>query len=144
MTGSGFGDTLTGSTAANVISGLAGDDLINGGAGADILIGGIGNDRFIFKAIADSNSSGWDTLNDFQHGADKIDVSAIDANASVAGNQAFSFGGQNTSVVAHALTWFEDGTNTVVQADVNGDSVADVMVVLLGKNLNLAQNDFVL
>ncbi|MDX8482956.1 cadherin-like domain-containing protein [Mesorhizobium sp. VK24D] len=144
LIGSGFGDTLTGSAAANVISGLAGDDLLNGGGGADILIGGIGNDRFIFKAIADSNSSNWDTLNDLQHGADKIDVSAIDANASAGGNQAFAFGGQNTSVVGHSLTWFEDGTNTIVQADVNGDTAADFMVVLLGKNLNLDQNDFVL
>ncbi|ESY94840.1 hypothetical protein X738_23020 [Mesorhizobium sp. LNHC209A00] len=42
------------------------------------------------------------------------------------------------------MTWFEDATNTIVQADINGDAVADFMVILLGKNLNLDQNDFAL
>ncbi|MFB9984725.1 M10 family metallopeptidase C-terminal domain-containing protein, partial [Mesorhizobium kowhaii] len=144
LIGSAFGDTLTGNGSNNNISGLAGNDAINGGAGADILIGGIGNDRFVFNAVADSNPSSWDTLNDFQHGADSIDVSAIDANSSVGGNQAFAFGGQNSSIVAHALTWFESGGNTVVQADANGDNIADLLFVLVGNNLSINSSDFIL
>ena len=97
---------------------------------------------FIFAALADSSPANPDTITDFVHGSDIIDLSAIDANTSVKTDQAFLFGGQNATVVAHSVTWTESGGNTIVQADVNGDAIADF--VLLGTNLHLTQLDFVL
>ena len=162
LTGSAFNDTLTGSTAANVLMGLAGNDTLNGGAGADMLNGGAGNDtlvggsgadiltggldadRFVFSALADSAPGTPDLLTDFEHGIDIIDLSAIDANTSLSGNQAFAFSGQNANVVARSVTWFESGGNTIIQADVNGNTTADLMITLTGTNHTLSATDFIL
>ncbi len=144
LTGSAFDDVLTGSSGANTLMGLDGNDTLNGGAGADILTGGAGADRFVYSATTDSSPGAPDIITDFSHGADIIDLSAIDANASLIGNQAFGFADLNPNVVAHSVTWSESGGNTIIQADVNGDTTADLMLVLTGTNLHLAGSDFIL
>jgi hypothetical protein len=70
--------------------------------------------------------------------------SAIDANTGKGGDQAFLFGGQDANVVAHSMTRTESGANTIVHADVNGDTTADLQMVLIGTNLHLSQFDFLL
>jgi hypothetical protein len=44
------------------------------------------------------------------------------------------------------VTWFTDQAsgNTIIQADLNGNSVADMQIVLTGINPNLHAADFVL
>ncbi len=142
LTGSAFDDTLTGSSASNALTGLDGNDRLIGGNGADTLIGGAGNDTFVFTALSNSTPASPDTITDFTHGFDKIDLSAIDANTAAGGNQAFVFAGQNSNAVAHSVTWFESEGNTIVQADVNGNTTADFLLVLTGMNLNLSASDF--
>jgi hypothetical protein len=83
-------------------------------------------------------------VTDFVHGIDIIDLLAIDANTSLSRNQAFAFSGQNADVVARSVTWFESGGNTIIQADVNGNTTADLMITLKGTNLNLLASDFIL
>jgi Ca2+-binding RTX toxin-like protein len=146
LTGSAFGDVLTGSSGANVLSGLAGNDTLNGGDGADTLTGGAGLDKFLFTATADSSPSAPDLITDFAHGVDIIDFSAIDANTSsnAGGDQAFSFGGQNSNVVANSVTWNESSGNTIVQADVDANTTAEFTIVLTGVNHNLPASDFIL
>jgi Ca2+-binding RTX toxin-like protein len=146
LTGSDFGDVLTASSGANVLSGLAGNDTLNGEAGADTLTGGAGLDEFLFTATADSSPSAPDLITDFVHGVDIIDFSAIDANTSsnAGGDQAFSFGGQNSNVVANSVTWYESSGNTIVQADVDANTTAELTVVLTGVNHNLTASDFIL
>jgi hypothetical protein len=51
---------------------------------------------------------------------------------------------QNSSVVANSVTWFESGGNTIVQADVNGNTTADLTIVLTGLHHNLTASDFIL
>jgi Ca2+-binding RTX toxin-like protein len=146
LTGSEFGDQLTGSSDANAIMGLDGDDVLNGGIGADSLTGGTGADRFVYTALSDSNSvDGVDQINDFD-AADVIDVSAIDADTSTKKDQAFAFAGENSGVVANSITWHEDGGNTIVQMDVDGNLTngAEMEVVLIGTSLNLTASDFIL
>lgn len=79
LTGGGDADILFGDDGNDRITGGVGDDLIRGGAGADVLTGNEGADRFIFDNRTDSRAGGGvrDTILDFQHGADKIDVSAL-------------------------------------------------------------------
>ena len=162
LTGTAFDDVLTGSSGANVLIGLSGNDTLNGGGGGDTLIGGAGNDtlvggsgadiltggldadRFVFGALADSAPGTPDHVTDFVHGADILDFSAIDANTSSNGNQAFAFGGQNANVVAHSVTWFESGGNTMIQADVNGNTTADFVIILMGTDHHLTASDFIL
>jgi hypothetical protein len=76
---------------------------------------------------------------------------AIDANTSskAKGDQAFAFAGQNANAVANSVTWFESGGNTIAQADVTGpdaqgNTTADLTVVLTGINHNLTASDFML
>ena len=64
------------------------------------LVGGSGADRFAFSALANSSPATPDTIADFVHGVDLIDLSATDANTSAGGDQAFSFAGQNASAAA--------------------------------------------
>jgi Ca2+-binding RTX toxin-like protein len=142
--GSAFNDTLTGTTGANTITGGAGNDTIKGGGGADFLAGGLGNDVFVFTKLADSLPANPATITDFVHGSDVINLLAIDANTSVKGDQAFLFGGQNANVTAHGVTWTESGGNTIIQADVNGNTTADLAIVLTGLHHNLTASDFIL
>ncbi len=60
-------------------------------------------DKFLYGAISESTDAGGrDTIVDFNTGIDKIDLSLIDANPNVTGNQAFNFwngsGTMDTSV----------------------------------------------
>ena len=134
----------TGNALANEIIGNSGNNILNGLGGADILTGGQGSDKFVFTALAHSTPSASDLITDFVTGSDIIDFSTIDANTSKGGNQAFAFGGHNANVVANSVTWVESSGNTIVQADANGDTTADLQIVLLGTNLNLHVTDFIL
>jgi Ca2+-binding RTX toxin-like protein len=130
-------DTITGGPGDDALVGGQNDDLMTGGAGADQLIGGQGNDTFIYTSTSDSTPANHDTIFDFEDAgkADMIDLSAIDANTNLAGNQAFAFPvGETTSVIANSVTWYQDAAHnqTVIQADNNGDGVADLVIYLTG------------
>jgi Ca2+-binding RTX toxin-like protein len=144
ITGNAGNNTLQGLAGADMLIGGNGNDQLIGGADADTLIGGPGSDRFVFTAVSDSTVAAPDTIVGFVHGEDLIYFSSIDANASRRGDQAFAFGGENTSVVTNGVTWFESGENTVIQADVNGDANADLNIILVGVSHNLAVTDFIL
>ena len=65
-------DVLYGGLGDDILRGSFGDDTIVGNEGDDILWGGDGQDVFVF-----SNTSGNDTIRDFEHGLDMINVGAI-------------------------------------------------------------------
>ena len=80
-TGNELANTLTGNTGNNQLFGLAGkdaisggtgDDTISGGLGADTLTGGTGADHFRFDVIETATNK--DTIKDFVHGTDKIEI----------------------------------------------------------------------
>jgi len=144
--GNDSANTLTGNTWGNdTIFGFGGNDTLTGGKGADLLIGGTGADKFVCRATTDSMPSAPDVIADFVHG-DLVDLSVIDANTLVWswGNQAFLYGGQNSAVVANSVTWYESGGNTIIQADVNGNSTADLAIILTGTGHGLTASDFIL
>ncbi|MDX8522666.1 VCBS domain-containing protein, partial [Mesorhizobium dulcispinae] len=139
-------DTLVGGGDNDTLVGGDGNDTLTGGAGIDTLTGGIGSDIFNYgSAVSDSPASASnDTITDFVHGVDKIDLSSIDANTGSGGDQAFLFGGQNAATVANSITWSESGGNTIVHVDVTGNTTADFQITLTGVNLGLTASDFVL
>ena len=54
-------------------------------------------------------------------------------------------GSAGGAVVAHSITFFQDGANTIIQGDVNGDTTADFHIQLNAFAANtLTINDFVL
>jgi Ca2+-binding RTX toxin-like protein len=144
--GSGFADTLTGSAGANSLWGMAGNDVLTGGGGADALKGGVGADTFIYKAASDSLATARDSIGDFSHAeGDRIDLSAIDADGNAAnGNTAFTFIGSGAfSGAGHELQVVTSGGVQLVQADLNGDKVADLSIVVVSAT-TLVAGDFVL
>lgn len=145
LSGSAYSDKLTGHAANNVLRGRGGNDELYGDKGADHLYGGGGNDIFVFKAVSDSISStdGRDIIFDFEHG-DRIDLSAIDANAGASGNQAFTFIGSNGyHKKAGELRAYQKNGDTFVTADVNGDGQTD-FAVQIDKLITLTKSDFLL
>jgi ELWxxDGT repeat protein/VCBS repeat-containing protein len=67
------GLTLTGNAFAQSITGNAGANVINGGAGNDTLQGLGGNDTFYFNSALNA-STNVDSILDFTHGTDKIEL----------------------------------------------------------------------
>ena len=77
-------------------------------------------------------------------GVDRIDFSFIDANALVAGNQAFAFIGSAAFSGAGQLRFEVDASgNAIVQANVNGDFAADLEIELRSF-INVTAGDFVI
>ena len=146
-TGHGANVDVIGNALNNVIVGNSGNNVITGGGGgADTLTGGGGHDTFKFVAVTDSAPGAYDTITDFQHGVDTIDLSAIDANTSVAGDQAFGFSaGQTAAVQFNKVTWHQDTllNETIIQADNDGIGGAEIEIHLAGLK-TLTASDFIL
>jgi Ca2+-binding RTX toxin-like protein len=152
-TGNGGANRLTGGAGANLLSGLAGNDTLDGGAGADTLVGGAGADvltggagadLFRFLALGDSSATlaGRDRILDFSVAdADRIDVSAIDADPTLAGDQAFVLlGGDDFTGTPGEIMVIALATTRRIDFDVNGDGLADFAITVSGTpNLTAAQ-----
>lgn len=123
-------DTLSGGAGHDVLRAGEGNDVLWGGAGADRLVGNEGRDTFVFRATTDSSPAASDRIQGFDApGAtrgDVIDLSAIDANAGLAGNQSFEFGG----TAAGHLRVVEEGRLTVVLANTDGNPDAEIRIVI--------------
>ena len=64
-------------------------------------------------------------------GTDKIDLTRLDANASAAGDQAFSFvnGAAFSNTAGELRAYSQDGDNYLA-GDTNGDGIADFIINL--------------
>ena len=133
LTGNDGNDTLLGGAGDDLLFGCAGNDRLDGGAGQDRLTGGAGADVFVFALASDTARAKSDKVLDFQTGVDKIDLSAIDADTSVAGDQAFVFG---SSAAGVASLWMSSG---YIFGDTNNDGTADLAIYVTG---TVAQTDF--
>lgn len=131
----GGNDTLVGSASA---------DAILGGAGADILSGGAGADSFVYTAITESKPGRFDRILDFTSGVDTVNLQGIDANTTLAGDQAFTLIGNSPfSGIAGELRVFQAGGETRLRGDVNGDGIADFDIRFVA-GLSMTTGDFIL
>lgn len=138
-------DRVYGAGAGDTIEGRGGDDLLAGLASEDILTGGAGADHFLLLKATDSTLDDRDTITDFSHAQhDRIDIHAIDANGGKKGNQNFDFiGSKKFDGDAGEVRFVHSGGNTIVYADVDGDKVADISI-LLDSGPKLVESDFTL
>ena len=151
----GFGgnDKIMGGLGLDYLYGDAGDDTLQGGIGQDRCWGGAGADDFFYANAAESRpgSAYRDIIMDFQRGLDDIFLRSIDANTSMAGDQAFSFIGDRAftkhagELHFFAVVNFPTGRadRVIVEGDVNGDAVADLQIEVMGV-ASLSWFDFVL
>ena len=151
------GDTLYGLDGNDKLYGEGGDDHLHGGAGgdylyggegADTLVGGIGNDFLYGGAGGDTfvinnesiklSSLGQtletDTVFDFNlNEGDRIDLSGIDANLTLSGDQAFTFVSSFTKHAGEALLVYTAASDqTVLRLDVDGDGKVDYQLRING------------
>lgn len=145
LVGNNGNNGLAGLAGSDTINGAGGNDVLTGGHGQDFLTGGAGADTFRYLTLADSGVGGTlrDVITDFGAG-DRIDLSALDADAGTPGNQGFTFIGASAfSGVAGQLRSEISGNAAFVSGDVNGDGAADFQIALIGPHL-LAAGDFLL
>ena len=143
-------DFLLGQTGKDRLSGGPGSDLLVGGSGKDVLMGGSGSDEFRFEVIGDSPRGRSDKIKDFSRKQnDLIDLSEIDANGLLFGNQSFefigkrSFSGQGQFGAGELRFSDKPGQKVIVQADVDGDGRADLAISVIGVN-RVSEGDFIL
>jgi Ca2+-binding RTX toxin-like protein len=142
--GSLYVDVLSGDGLDNVLDGGSGDDRLIGLEGRDTLTGGWGADTFVFTQSLDSRVNGADRISDFSHGqGDLLDLSLIDANTGVAGDQAFVLAGSGFSGQAGELFQTTVGGLTTVSGDVDGDGLADFAIRLMN-GVSLTASDLIL
>lgn len=166
---------------SSVMDGGAGDDTLLGtNYGRDVFIGGqgrdvmdsgykdlgppwlgqdMGIDRFDFRDPAESTvGEGRDVIYNFlqsdSYGGDRINLGAMDANAGVAGNQAFTFiadaafSGTAGELRVEYVDFEDDALDyNLISGDVNGDGIADFEIEVHTQYANrhlTAANDIIL
>jgi Ca2+-binding RTX toxin-like protein len=161
-TGGSGNDALFGNKAQNLLSGRNGNDVLKGFGGADTLFGGLGRDVLVGGAGADSfrftgasqtgnSSTSRDRISDFTHLTDKINLSLIDPNQAMSGDDDFVWRGKFafTSGNAGQLRYqqFDNaGTandRTIIFGDIDNDTGSEFQIELRGL-ITLTREDFLL
>lgn len=128
------GDTMRGGGGDDQLFGGGRGDIIWGGHGGDILSGGTGADTFVFSDVTDSRGGHLDLITDLQPG-DEIDLSRIDADTTLEGDQSFRLvRAFDHNAGELALSYDTSTDETRLQADVDGDGQADMTVLISGRH----------
>ena len=144
VSGDGDNDRIWGGDGNDKVYGGSGNDQLRGDAGIDLMYGGDGADRFIFATLADAPVTGLDRAMDFAKGVDKIDLALLDANSTLAGNQAFQFNAVRPFFAsAGDLNITSTLGGTLVEGDVNGDGFNDFRFLVVS-NYGMQASDFIL
>ncbi|MDB5469805.1 MAG: exsH 1 [Caulobacter sp.] len=148
-TGNAEANRITGNSGLNRLEGLDGADVLNGGGAADTLLGGkgndtltggTGNDTFVIlqESVSRSELAGAtlevDHITDLvKADRDVLDLSAIDANVDVGGDQAFTLvSGFHKVSGEMTLAYTAASNSTLLRLDVDGDGKADYQLRIDG------------
>jgi Ca2+-binding RTX toxin-like protein len=152
VAGGTAGDLLTGDSKANRLDGRSGNDTLSGVNGEDVLIGGEGKDRLTGGAHADAfvfnaalGSSNIDTITDFAHGSDRIQLDDAIFKALGSSITTDEFGSKSSGHVAadkqHII--YDRHTGTLwYDADDNGSGAAIQFATLSSKPTTISVGDF--
>lgn len=137
---------LMGTDGNDSFAGSAGNDTLIGGLGVDKLTGSMGADVFTFLREKESGitTKTRDIITDFKYAeGDRIDVSAIDANSTLSGDQSFTFiGAKNFSNNAAGQLRFDAEKHTLY-GSTDADEKPEFSIQLNGVK-NLVVDDLVL
>ncbi|WP_156883360.1 calcium-binding protein [Salipiger mucosus] len=132
-------DRLYGGDDVDRLYGGAQDDFLDGGGATDFLEGGAGADTFVLRSIDDTGVGRYkrDEIRDFDAAeGDVINVFLVDADATTAGNQAFTYAGTSFTGTAGELIlndYVLSGVDvTIASMDVDGDAVIDGQLYIVG------------
>jgi Ca2+-binding RTX toxin-like protein len=155
LDGAGGNDTLAGLSGNDSLRGGQGNDWLLGGDSADRLVGGVGadtlsgdaskraQDTFVFETLADSGlgAGNRDIVTDFDS-QDIFDVSLIDANTAVAGDQSFQFVGTAAFSAAGQIRYSVVAGGMLIELNVDSDLGADAEILLLNPLATPGVTDF--
>ncbi|ABL66324.1 DUF4347 domain-containing protein [Chlorobium phaeobacteroides] len=154
-TGNDLDNVITGNSGKNYLAGEEGEDILLGGAGADTLYGGMGADEltggtgrdvFLYNNSSESGitEGAWDVITDFTAGFDRLDLSGIDANTGIAGNQSFSSDilGSGDAFSEAGQLRFDSGSG-VLYGNTDGDADAEFAIKFTGIG-SMSSSDIVL
>lgn len=138
-------DDVGGADGNDWLDGGSGFDVVHGGPGRDTLTGGPDGDLFDYGAVSDSllGATRRDLIRDFVRGVDDIDVSAIDANTRIGGDQGFSFIAGSRFSAPGQIRSSVSGSQTIVQVSNDADTAAEMEIALAGR-FTLTASDFIL
>jgi Ca2+-binding RTX toxin-like protein len=151
-------NVLNGNEGNDILYGRGGNDVIDGDIGADTLVGGLGSDDIVLGGLGSPDSFRdlvrYESLKDsgttaatrdgiilFKHGQDKIDLSKLDANLGLKGNQAFKVVKGFTKAFGEVKLVYS-GLDTIVQVDGDKDKAVDMTFRVVGAHLT--KGDFIL
>jgi serralysin len=146
LRGGGGNDSLSGNAGDDRIYGDAGQDTINVGAGRDRVSGGSGADVFRWQSVSAMSASAdrADVVTDFSHSADdRLDLTRIDANGILGGNQAFAFIGRGAFTAPGQVRYETVGSEARVFLNTDADHNAEGLIRLLNLQ-SLTKGDFLL
>ncbi len=135
--GSSNGTAFSSQTGNDTIWGIenvntgSGNDTITASNAVNVMNGGAGDDTFRFTSTTAANG---DTIVTFEPG-DRIDLTGIDANIGVAGDQSFTLVNGAPTAAGELGVTFEtraDGDFTVVQGNIDGNADADFTIEIAG------------
>jgi Ca2+-binding RTX toxin-like protein len=139
-------DSVAGDDGNDTLYGNDGNDALTGGHGADTLTGGAGNDTFVYLDVGDSTPGGSDLITDFtsllgEGSDDQLDVSHIDADTTMPGDQAFS--NNLAAPAAHSLWYsFTDNGDGTAEIIFSGDTDGNPATVEVYIHLHLTTGHF--
>ncbi|MTH61830.1 calcium-binding protein [Paracoccus litorisediminis] len=120
-------DVLNGGTLEDYLDGGSGNDTLIGGLGSDTLLGDTGADVFRFLSASESFET-TDVVTGFDGAGaaagDLIDLSALDADPNIDGDQSFIFGSQGVG----GLWLSQSGTDTFVRINLDSDVDAEMEI----------------
>ncbi|MEH2062948.1 MAG: hypothetical protein V7K50_11780 [Nostoc sp.] len=140
--GAGDGnDALYGGAGNDTLDGGAGPDKLIGDVGTDSLIGGAGNDLFLFYSVSDSQPGlSRDIIKDFVGNGnlpgDRIDISNIDANTTIKGDQAFTYIGTRGFTAPGQIRY----SGGILQGNTDTNLAANFEIKLEGSPLLVASD----
>jgi Ca2+-binding RTX toxin-like protein len=123
--GSGSADTFRGDGGQNYFQGGAGKDTYTLGGGRDLV-------DLDFASHSGPGGAARDVVRDFVHLEEDLDLAGIDADAGVAGDQAFRFVGTAALSGAGQVGYFTSGGDTIVRGSTDADGTAEFQVQLNG------------
>ena len=126
----GAGDEeIHGGAGNDTVNGGAGDDALVGGAGTDLLVGGLGNDVFDFDGLSELGLGATSDVISGWNAGDQIDLTTIDWNTALAGDQAFTFVGAGAFTATAGQVRYSGG---VLQFNTDTDTAAEYEILITG------------
>lgn len=141
----GGDDFLFGNDHEDIMSGGLGSDTLNGGNGGDTMAGGGDADMFYYESVLNSGTSlaSRDRINDFAAG-DKINLSSVDADAGLAGDQAFVLDTNGSFSAGEIRQTVEQGVHLLLEFNTDADAAAEMAIQLVVHPALLTAGDFIL